>query len=313
MILKRFPLLFLLAGNWCEAQNLIPNGSFEDYSGCPVNYSEIDSALYWTTPTAISSSDYYNECATPGSNVSVPDNGTGYQEAYSGVAYSGIYLIYPPSANYREYLEVMLPDSLHANTCYHFEMVVNLTNTCQYTTDAIGAYFSDTAITGLINFSPIPLTPQVSNSSMNLLDTLNWTLVSGEFLASGGEKYLIIGNFADDNNTPLYLTDPSAPFDFVYALVDNVLLVPCKTTGMENIHEPLVTFLPNPATRQLHIHTGSTKPCTFILYDFSMKRILQQEVSNNLVIDIHSLPRGLYLYDLITADKRLMAGKIVLQ
>lgn len=313
MILKIFPLLFLLAGKWCEAQNLILNGSFEDYSGCPVNYSEIDSALFWTTPTVFSSSDYYNQCATPGSNVSVPDNGPGYQEAYSGVAYSGIYLVYPPSANYREYLEVMLPDSLHANTCYHFEMVVNLTNTCQYTTDAIGAYFSDTAITGLVNFLPIPVTPQVSNSSMNLFDTLNWTLVSGEFLAGGGEQYLIIGNFADDNNTSLYLADPSAPFDFVYALVDNVSLFPCKTTGMENIDVSLVTVLPNPASGQLNIHTGSDKSSTFILYDFSLKKILQLEIINDLIIDVQSLPRGLYLYELSTSDKKLTAGKILLQ
>lgn len=91
--------MLLLTSTISNAQNLVLNGSFESYSGCPTNYSQIDSALFWMVPTFASSSDYYNQCADPSSNVDVPINGPGFQEAYNGVAYAGIYLFFPAQLN----------------------------------------------------------------------------------------------------------------------------------------------------------------------------------------------------------------------
>ena len=48
------PLLALVAVamlSGASAQNLIPNGDFEQLAGCPTYISQIDSAAYWFNPT----------------------------------------------------------------------------------------------------------------------------------------------------------------------------------------------------------------------------------------------------------------------
>jgi hypothetical protein len=88
--MKNFYLqvILILTGTISYSQNLVPNGDFEQYSGCPTGYSQIDSALYWTVPTSVNSTDYYNACAISLS-VSVPLNGAGFQETHSGSGYGG--------------------------------------------------------------------------------------------------------------------------------------------------------------------------------------------------------------------------------
>ena len=56
-------LLSILTGQFAFAQNLVPNPSFENYSACPENISEIDFALPWTSTTG-ATPDYYNSCST---------------------------------------------------------------------------------------------------------------------------------------------------------------------------------------------------------------------------------------------------------
>jgi hypothetical protein len=74
------------ASGVCEAQNLVPNGDFEQYHSCPTFHSQLDSALYWFNPGLYlpgnSTPDYYNACGSP--PASVPDNFCGSQNALSG-------------------------------------------------------------------------------------------------------------------------------------------------------------------------------------------------------------------------------------
>lgn len=43
------------------AQNLVPNGDFEDYTQCPDYVSQIDRAVGWFRPTE-GTSDYLHAC-----------------------------------------------------------------------------------------------------------------------------------------------------------------------------------------------------------------------------------------------------------
>lgn len=68
-------------------------------------------------------------------------------------------------------------------------------------------------------------TPQINNSS-GYFDSLNWTLVSGTYIASGGENWIVIGNFKDDATTSTSVYNSlGAPSCYVY--IDNVSLTPC--------------------------------------------------------------------------------------
>ncbi len=54
-------------------------------------------------------------------------------------------------------------------------------------------YFSTTH-THIVANSLFSYTPQINETTV-ITDTANWTLVSGLFIANGGEQYIIIGNF----------------------------------------------------------------------------------------------------------------------
>jgi hypothetical protein len=176
--MKKFILfLFLISTAFAgREQNLVPNGGFELYSGCPINTGQLDSALFWINP-AISilgrgSSDYFNSCNNNPYSADVPDNACGYQMARSGVGYAGI-ILYHSIFYWREYLEVPLIAPLNSNTCYHLEMYVSNPNYSTYVTDALSVYFSDTLISGITNPFALPYTPQINNPSGFITDTLN--------------------------------------------------------------------------------------------------------------------------------------------
>ena len=71
----------------------------------------------------------------------------------------------------------------------------------------IGAHFSVGAVTNYGNITNgywgvLPVVPQVVNPSTNiLLATNSWMLISGTFVAAGGEDHVTIGNFLSDPAT----------------------------------------------------------------------------------------------------------------
>ena len=215
----------------CDGQNLVPNGDFEQYSGCPTNTNQLDSALFWINPSNVGTPDYFNQCALPISGMGIPYNFIGFQQAHSGTAYSGIALRTLFGYNYREFIEAPLISTLLANTCYYFEMYVNSSNNSTLSTDDIGIYFSDTVIIGINNQYPLPFTPQINNQTGSVFDTLNWTLVSGNYTAVGGENYVIIGNFKDDLITDTIISNNNAAYPGAYVYIEDVSLTLC--TGIE--------------------------------------------------------------------------------
>src|SRR4051812_721199 len=86
--MKKILLLFssLLFCCIVEAQNLVPNPSFEVYDTCPDYMSQINRAVGWwavrMTP------DYFNACSST-IYSSVPTNGFGHTMPASGNAYAG--------------------------------------------------------------------------------------------------------------------------------------------------------------------------------------------------------------------------------
>ncbi len=218
-----------------QGQNLVPNPSFEDTIGCPVFSGQIYLSNFWFQPNTVlgntsnsSSSDYFNECVSSLS-YGVPANGLGFQYARTGAAYAGILLCYPfPfGSNYREYLEIKLSQQLINGKKYCAGFYVSVADKYRLVTDAIGIYFSnDSVLYSSSGYSNLPYVPQVSNASGNILaDTANWMPVSGEYVASGGEEFIIIGNFKTDVNTNLDTIGGGAFIDEAYYFIDDIFVI----------------------------------------------------------------------------------------
>src|SRR5690606_32613561 len=101
-----FILLFinLYFSNLSNAQNLVPNWSFEDTVACPTSLTQIDKAIGWSSYRQ--SPDYFNSCAPVNypQNVSVPTNQWGDQFAKTGNAYAGFVTFTLGASNSREYI-----------------------------------------------------------------------------------------------------------------------------------------------------------------------------------------------------------------
>ncbi len=202
--IRSYFLLFILNGSKIlYGQSLIPNGGFETYVICPVGFSEFSGKVAnWLNPNA-GTPDYMNACANP-NPAGVPKNGIGYQNAHGGQAYTGTYTF--SGTSYREFIQIKLTSNLIAGHSYYLTMYTVLHNKSQTAIDDIGAYISVTAPTsggtGMLAGSPVP---QISNPFGSVItDTVNWTLISGTYIAVGGERYLTVGHLKNDASTTYF-------------------------------------------------------------------------------------------------------------
>jgi gliding motility-associated-like protein len=226
-------IFFFISYTICCQQNLVPNGSFEILSACPVG-ADIDKAVGWFSPNQ-ATPDLFNGCADLSTNLSVPLNGFGFQYAQEGIGYAGIvpYSYSGTNNNYREYLEIKLLNSLNENALYYISFYMNLANVSPLATNNMGYGFCQDT-TG--QYLQSVISPIVSNSNSNINnDTVNWIKVEGYHLGTGIEDYFIIGNFHNDAETDTLST--GMPFTDVYYYIDNVSVVE-TSIGLENIFTP---------------------------------------------------------------------------
>ncbi len=231
-----------------SAQNLVPNSGFEDYASCPTSYSGVtfDDVSFpyvqnWFAPTG-GSSDYFNACADLSSSVSIPNTYYwDYNPSHLCNAMAGFFT-YEDGSNYREYLEVQFTEPMTAGTLYYIEFYA--ATACYpggvgydfiFATDELGAYISEDKVLDF-DYTPLSyLTPQIENpEGLYLEDSSAWYKISGTYLATGGEEYITIGNFKDDDETDfVYMegTSPSGSTLSGYVFVDDVLVT--EYTGAE--------------------------------------------------------------------------------
>lgn len=311
-------ITFLLNATICNAQNIVPNGSFEEHIGCPSGGGDILNCSIWFNPAIDGSGgspDYYHECATSVS-TGIPVNNAGYQQAQTGSAYCGIITYSSPLyslPNYREYLEIQLDTNLEFNKCYHFSMYINLGNVSKYTSDDIGVYFSDTVIIGISYYTPLPYLPHFTGAYGLAPDTANWTFVEGNIIADGGERYIIIGNFKPDNDTRHFLQNSSGWLEATYIYIDDVSLRECNdTTGFnESIPPKDIKIYPSVFSNILNIQNLNSEQLTFILYDMSSRMVIDIEFSNSIMLNTEELQKGFYFYEVRNKSGIISTSKLL--
>ncbi len=213
-----------------QVANHIANGGFEQYHNCnPPYYGTL--AKHWMSiDSGLSySGEYANVC-----NGAIPNQGnTIYQYPKTGNAFliTNFYCNDPVCGNQkRSYIKNRMKAKLVSGKTYCVKFYINITNFSPYGSDGFGAYFGDNTI-DTITKSNIPLTyltPQVQNPNGNIItDTLGWVAVTGTFVATGIEKYCLLGNFKTDMATniatinPLYL-----PQKWTDLCIDDVSCIP---------------------------------------------------------------------------------------
>ena len=216
----------LLLSIYHTAQNLVPNPSFELHTSCPNASGQINFVNFWTAPGTSNTPDYFDACAT-NTGVSVPYRSIyDYQNASSGNAYVGIWT-YSTLGFAREIIQTQLTQTLTMNGYYYFKMKINLHNYARFAINNIGAIITTNTLVPLYN-SNISSTPVLYKYNNPIItDTLNWTTIEAMYKATGGEQYLSIGNFFNDNYTDTISVSSQYPYSYYF--IDDVSVEPICT------------------------------------------------------------------------------------
>ncbi|MCB9183997.1 MAG: gliding motility-associated C-terminal domain-containing protein [Flavobacteriales bacterium] len=228
MLGVRPSLLFL--GACCalsaRAQELLPNGGFEQFSLCPDLMGQIDRAQGWIKPT-LGSSDYLHACQPEPNSVGAPNNLFGFQDAHSGSGYAGIICFAGPdnvlTNDKHEYVSHALVAPLVPGRNYTVSYYVNLADISRYALGDIGALFS-VVQPHRDDEAAITTAPQITNSAAPIItDTDGWTRIQGCFVADSAYRYITIGNFRPGSSTTyLEVTPTWSGSSLCYYFVDDV-------------------------------------------------------------------------------------------
>lgn len=233
--MKKILIILLLLGlkHIALAQNLVKNPSFEDYIQCPTNGIDFDGYVSNWLVASYRQPSYRNACAV-NSVASIPYNGTDYQYARTGNAMtllSTYYYTANGNNNYRQYIEVDLLSALKQDSIYEVSFYVNLTHNSTSAIREMGAYLSDSFIYDNVDNYPSSvvldyLSPQIEHHGAMLADSIGWTKICGLYKAHGGERYITIGCFRNDNYTSVLNFYPPPMLGATYYNIDDVCVRP---------------------------------------------------------------------------------------
>ncbi len=279
-------LLCLFSVFDCDGQNLLVNGNFESYTNCPATQGQLNRTSPWYNPTS-SSPDYFNECSS--GSVDVPQNMWGSQTGRSGSGYTGV-ATYHFSANAREYITQQLNSPLVSGINYYLEFFVSLADTSSDATDGLGIYISQNAITG--GGTNLPYIPQIRQpDGVAITDKVGWTKISGFYSASGGEKFITIGNFYPDSLTTIVPSDPTGQWT-AYYYIDDVLLIPDSLVSVNKKDRPHPVILQE--GKHLSIRLQKSTVGHLKIYQLDGKLIREEEINGSGTVNLESYSTGIY-------------------
>lgn len=193
-----------------RGKNLVPNPSFEKHKNNPKG---INIAPPWIN---IGSAEFFFE-AKKGDTPDSKDKSK-YKGAHTGTCYAG--LRFQPE--YKEYIYVELTQPLEKDKTYQFKMFVRLLEASTVAVRQLGVYFSDDAFKLGMTFDKDGLID--STYKKGISGTLNWLPIQGSYVAHGGERFIIIGNFSTNEEDDFVRKNKWGFFEFkeAFYFIDDI-------------------------------------------------------------------------------------------
>ncbi|MBL7911728.1 MAG: T9SS type A sorting domain-containing protein [Bacteroidia bacterium] len=202
-------LLFLFSFSTLNSQiaSYVSNGSFESLHSNSLT-TMYNVVKFWQPIDTGKNSNYLGSTHPSINNAPYA---FGFQYPRSGQNYVICTFFCSNCPSYREYLRNRLKQPLQAGKTYCAKYHIVNTNNSPLAIDKYGIYFTNSNL-DTINYCNMPLTyitPQIENQTGIITDTLNWVPITGTFVATGNEKYMVLGNFRSDVNTNTLLINPT--------------------------------------------------------------------------------------------------------
>jgi gliding motility-associated-like protein len=229
------------------------NGGFENYSSIPTAPGQWQVVTAWNNAmSSASSPDYYHLAA--GVDADIPETPFGIVEPAQGSAIMGFLVAGRPGSNTREYLTACFSSALTIGKKYslHFKI-----------TNGLKTEFSTSGL-GVKNFGVLFSTSQPTQNSgqpmiaspqyhyADLLYDKEWHEMSFTFTADQPYRFMTVGLFSDDAQSPAITVEGANPL-YAYYFVDDFSLdliedpnKPGEFIG-DKLEKPVSTF---PVTNQ---------------------------------------------------------------
>jgi hypothetical protein len=297
-------VLAMAAGSTvCSAQNLVPNGSFEEGLECPSFIANLDAqcsnwfgSLVDEDITQTPTPDWFHECSEF-ETLSPPNVAFGFQEPLDGVAYAGIGTYSLNDPNYREIIGVELNSPLNIGQPYLISYFVSRLskNGVNFATNNMGFKLTTYPT---FNTSDFPDNDPTFSIDTVISDTTSWIEVTHEIVADSAYGFIHIGNFFNDNNTETLQFNVNATN--AYYVIDDVSLT-STLSSVQQGHSRILHIYPNPTERFVKIKSDE-EIFNYSLYTLNGRLIKTDKGDNQSLVemDMEELPSGVYMLHLTT-------------
>lgn len=181
-----------------EGQNMVDNGDFDNV-GKLRRLGQIDAASGWISPTGESADVFSEGGKMP--DVMVPENAYGKEDPKEGSGYAGIITYSYNDKENRTYITTRLNTPMKRGMRYKVKFYASLAELAKYSSNKIGAHFSKRELSTKDKVPALIVDTHVEHPKGEIFNGMyGWDLVCGEYTASGGEKYITIGNFTANND-----------------------------------------------------------------------------------------------------------------
>lgn len=288
-------------------ENLIPNGSFELSDTCDgaKSCSLIEPAVPWFVPTNCTS-DLFHSCSD--GICTVP-----YGEIFpfDGEGMAGQFVRGEAGDETREYIAVHLLSPLEQDSLHELTIRLRYGGGNGTAIGSFGAYFSqDSTIDYSLNHHLFELIPQLQRNPDSIMDDPNiWYEWTDTLSASGGENFIMLGNFLNDANTPFHQPswNPGS-----YYFIDDVRLT--KISKPNSVQDMDLRFgvAPNPAADRMGLtYSGNLRPSKIRLLSIDGRMVHTEQWRSE--VDVSGLKNGIYLLQVEFDNGAIGTQRLVIQ
>lgn len=189
-IFRLLPILGLTFGVLAQdAENLVPNGSFEQISGKLRRLGGIEAAEGWVSPTGVGADLFSESSNTP--DIQVPMNFYGKEDAVDGTNYAGIVAYSYGDKMPRSYITSKLSTPMKKGMRYKVTFRASLAELSKYSSNKLGAHISKKPFETKEKVPALIEEPHILHPQEIIFNAMyGWEIVCGEYVAEGGERYL---------------------------------------------------------------------------------------------------------------------------
>lgn len=219
--------------------NLVPNGGFEERTGCPNGPADLSLCQDWNFQSG--TVDYFHQCGTEEGGL--PLNYMGFQESEEDSSYIGLSGFNSVFSGGQEITFCNLLQPLDQGEKYRIRFKASYADSANYAICCVGVILSTSAPT-----SP-PFAQNLSSVELvldeNDFNTTAWFQYDGVYTAQGGEDKIYLGTFRPESEMNPVLVRPngSSNYNSAYFYIDDVEVYEDTVTGINETDDEHVSLV----------------------------------------------------------------------